>query len=350
MLLNLYDYERKAKACMPSSHFDYYQGGSNDEITLEANQTAYRQLQLRSRVLMDVSSPDMITSVLGTKIALPIIIAPSAVHRLAHRDGELATARTAKAQNTIMIASTLGSYTMEEIAKVGSTVWFQLYIYRSRKLTVDFVKRAEKAGYKALVLTVDTARLGRRERDLRNKFVLPKDIPLANFIGSEYGGKLGDDRETLTWESIAWLRSVTKLPIILKGIITAEDARLAVKHTIDGIIVSNHGGRQLDGSVPTIEALPEVVAAVKGKCDMYIDGGIRRGTDVLKALALGAKAVMIGRPILWGLAVDGEKGATHVLQLLREELELAMALTGCPNIRSINKSVVRLAGFDRKRF
>jgi 4-hydroxymandelate oxidase len=179
--------------------------------------------------------------------------------------------------------------------------------------------------------------------------VLPPEIQLANFVGKQDGGKLGDERETLTWESIAWLRSVTALPIILKGILTAEDALLAIKHNIDGIIVSNHGGRQLDGAIPAIDALPEIVEAVSKKCEVYIDGGIRRGTDVLKALALGANAVLLGRPILWGLAVNGEKGASHVLELLSNELELAMALTGRPTIKSIDKSVIRLAGFDLEK-
>lgn len=242
---------------------------------------------------------------------------------------------------TLMIASTTATKNIEEIAQAATgPLWFQLYVYPSFEVAEKLVRRAEAAGYRAIVLTVDLPRLGRREKDIRNNMsVPPSPYYEANFVDVE---KEGRSRVLLTWESLSWLRSITSLPILLKGILTAEDAVLAVEHGVDGIVVSNHGGRQLDTAIPSIEALPEVVEAVAGRCEVYLDGGIRRGTDVLKALALGARAVLLGRPVLWGLAFNGAEGVCHVLELLHNELELDMALAGRPTLDSIDRSLVKM--------
>jgi isopentenyl diphosphate isomerase/L-lactate dehydrogenase-like FMN-dependent dehydrogenase len=266
---------------------------------------------------------------------MPILIAPTAFHGLAHSEGEYATVRAAGSAGTLMVVSTSSTQSLEDIAKEASgPLWFQLYV-SNRKTTEQLVRRAAAAGYRVLVLTVDSPRWGRKENTIRSGFRIPLK---GNFMDE------GDAVEnmSLTWESLAWLRSLTNLPIVLKGILTAEDAVGAVQHGMDGIIVSNHGGRQLDGVSASIEALSEVVEAIDGHCEVFVDGGIRRGTDILKAIALGARAVLVGRPILWGLAVNGTEGAYHVLELLRAELELAMTLAGHPTLESIDRSLVKM--------
>jgi 4-hydroxymandelate oxidase len=352
--INLADYETLARDRLDASAWDYYSGGSGDEVTLRRNRAAYEAIRLRPRVLMDVRTCDLATTVLGTPVSMPILVAPMAYHMLAHADGECATVRGAGLADAAMAVSTMATRTLEDVAAAATTpLWFQLYVYANRAVSEALVRRAEAAGYRALVLTVDTPRLGTRERDERNRFALPPHMHMANFVAaglqdmpvSETGSALSAHIAAqldpgLTWEALEWLHGVAKLPIVVKGILTGEDAALAVKHGADGIIVSNHGGRQLDGVAATIEALPEVVAAVDGRCEVYLDGGIRRGTDVLKALALGARAVFVGRPVLWGLAVDGAAGVARVLSLLRAELELAMALAGRPTIASIDASLV----------
>jgi isopentenyl diphosphate isomerase/L-lactate dehydrogenase-like FMN-dependent dehydrogenase len=339
--VNVSEYEALAQACMEPADWDFYAGGSNDEVTLRTTRAAFECIRLRPRVLVDISVCDLHTTVLGTAVSMPILIAPTAFHGLAHAEGECETAKAAGEAGTLMVASTESNRSLEEIAAAGSgPLWFQLYTYGGFEVAEALVRRAEAAGYRAIVLTVDLPRSGRRERDIRNNFNLPARLFEGNFVGID----LSDDTSvTLTWESIAWLRGVTSLPIVLKGILTAEDAELAVKHAVDGIIVSNHGGRQLDTTLPSIEALPEVVEAVAGRCEVYIDGGIRRGTDVLKTLALGARAVLVGRPVLWGLAANGAFGVRHVLEMLREELELAMALSGRPTLTSIDRSLVSMS-------
>ncbi len=332
--VNVFDYETLAQARMESAAWNYYQSGSDDEVTLRANRTAFERLQLRPRMLMDVRSCDMSTTVLGTPVGMPILIAPTAFHCLAHPEGECATARAADSVGALMVVSTSSTRSLEEIASTTSSpLWFQLYV-AGRKRSEELVRRATAAGYKALILTVDSPRWGHKERAIRSGFRLPVK---ANFADED----AGEAPVALTWESLAWLRSLTPLPIVLKGVLTTEDAVLAVKHGVDGIIVSNHGGRQLDGVAASIEALPEVVEAVNGRCEVYLDSGIRRGTDILKALALGARAVLVGRPILWGLAANGMEGVSHVLELLRAELELAMVLAGHPTLDSIDSSLVK---------
>jgi 4-hydroxymandelate oxidase len=353
--INLQEYEDLAIERLEPTALDYYRSGAGDEVTLRANRAAFERIRLRPRVLVDVSALSLETTALGTPISMPVMVAPTAYHCLACAEGERDTARGAGAVGTLMAASTLATRTLEEIAEAATgPLWFQLYVYKDRRVSETLIRRAEAAGYRALALTVDTPRLGRRERDVRNGFGLPAHLRMANFADPSMSdvlpltpgvsgleavaGRLLD--QSLTWGALVWLKSVTSLPIVVKGILTAEDARLAVEHGAAGIIVSNHGGRQLDGVLATIEALPEVVEAVAGRCEVYLDGGVRRGVDVLKALALGARGVFVGRPVLWGLAVDGAAGVERVLTLLRDELELAMALAGRPTVASIDRSLV----------
>jgi isopentenyl diphosphate isomerase/L-lactate dehydrogenase-like FMN-dependent dehydrogenase len=348
--INVSDYEALAQAALPPVNWDFFYGGSDDEVTLRANRSAFERIRLRTRVLMDVNRCDISTSVLGLPVSMPILLAPSAAHGLAHPDAELATARAAGAANTLMTLSTDSTRSLEEVRAVAQgPLWYQLYIYTMEEAQ-GLVQRAERAGYAAIVLTVDLPRYSRRERDLRNDMnsyqqahypsVFNGNAPHLVVDGSDNQHiYMGD---AVTEDILPWLRSITSLPIVLKGILTAEDAEAAIKYGASAIIVSNHGGRQLDGVMPTIEALPEVVAAVDGRCEVYMDGGIRRGTDILKALALGARAVMIGRPVLWGLAVNGQEGVQHVLELLRKELMLTLQLSGCASLADIQRSLVQL--------
>ncbi len=353
-LINLHDYERLAQTRMEPEAWDFYQGGSDDEVTLRACRSDFERIRLRPRVLVDVGTCNLNTTVLGTPVSMPILIAPTAHHGLAHPEAECATARGAGMSQTLMVASTFSSRSLEEIAAAaGGPLWLQLYLYRNLQVTESIVRRAAAAGYRAIVLTADTPRLGNRERDLRNDFHLPPHLHEGNFTREVAGAGAEAEYEAEseaylplpvqpTWDTVNWLHSITSLPILLKGVLTAEDALLALECGVAGIIVSNHGGRQLDGAVTSIQALPEIVEAVAGRCEVYMDGGIRRGTDVLKALALGARAVLIGRPALWGLCVNGAEGVHGVLEILRAELELAMALSGRPTLESIDRSLVKL--------
>lgn len=352
--INLFDYEALAQQCMEPGAWDYYQGGSDDEITMRACREDFERIRLRPRMLVDIETCDTSTTVLGMPVSMPIFIAPTAAHGLAHPEAECETARGAGMSRALMIASSFSNRSLEEIAQAASgPLWLQLYLYRNLDITGKVVKRAEAAGYKAIVLTSDTPVLGKRERDLRNDFHMPPHLQEGNFVEekSDSTAEAQIQAEAAaylplpmhpTWATVDWLQSITSLPIILKGILTAEDALLALEHNVAGIIVSNHGGRQLDGAISSIAALPEIVEAVDGRCEVYLDGGVRRGSDVLKALALGAHAIMIGRPALWGLAANGAEGVHHVLELLRSELLLAMTLSGRPDIASIDRSLVRL--------
>ncbi len=340
MLISLHDYEEAARDRLDRAYFDYYAGGSSDEATLSANRVAFGRIRLRPRVLVDVSTVQLQTTVLGMPISMPLLIAPTAYAGLAHPDAECGIVQAAGERETLSVVSINSNSTLEEIAQAAPPVkllWQQLYLY-DRGFTLELLARIEQAGYRAMVLTVDRPRLAQRERDVRNGFALPPGMHAANFVGSAITPRTGEC--VTTWKDIDWLRSKTFLPLVLKGILTAEDARLAVAHGVEGIMVSNHGGRQLDGARATIEALPEVVEAVAGRCEVYVDGGIRRGTDVLKALALGARAVLVGRPILWGLAVGGRTGVRDVLDTLRAELDLAMALSGCASLEQIHRDLL----------
>ncbi|XP_022042525.1 hydroxyacid oxidase 1 [Acanthochromis polyacanthus] len=318
------------------------------------------------RVLRDVSTVDLSVSVLGQKLSMPLCVGATAMQRMAHPEGETATARACKAVGTGMMLSSWATSTIEEVmsatASVESVLWMQLYIYKDRELTLSLLRRAETAGYKAVFVTVDTPYLGKRLDDMRNRFKMPPHLSLSNFSTASLAfseGNYGNDSglavyvakaidSAICWDDIAWLKKNTHLPVIVKGILNGEDALQAVRYGVNGILVSNHGARQLDGVPATLDVLEEVVTAVQGCCEVYMDGGVRRGTDILKALALGAKAVFIGRPILWGLACQGEQGVTDILELLKEELRLAMALSGCRSVAEVSRSLVRRMEFTSR--
>lgn len=348
-LVSVFDYEAAARKSLPKMAFDYYSSGANDEITLRDNHAAYERIRLKPRVLKDISRRDTGITLYDEPISMPILVAPTAFHRMAHPEGEVAVARAAGKAGTIMILSTLSTSSIEEVtAEATGPVWFQLYVYRDREATKSLIQRAEAAGCKAIALTVDAQIWGRRERDIKNRFRLPEGLSIKNLISGS--GQFPDDETgsglakyvswqfdpALSWKDVDWLCATTKLPVLLKGVLHPEDARAAIDHGASGIIVSNHGGRQLDTVPATIDALPAIVQAVDGRIDVLIDGGIRRGTDILKAIALGAKAVGVGRPIIWGLALDGEDGVRRVLDLLRKDFELAMRLCGYTSVREIS--------------
>jgi 4-hydroxymandelate oxidase len=353
--INLFELERKARELLPQTTYDHHASGANDEITLRENRSAYERITLLPRVLVDVSQRHMGTTALGEPISMPILIAPTAFQGLAHPEGEVATVKAAGAAKTLMTLSTLSTFSIEEVMTAATgPVWFQLYVFKNRAVSAALVKRAEAAGCKAIVLTVDAPVLGRRERDLRNQFKMPDPITVRNLLTGglqesaastpHFGGASGIASlfdTTLTWKDIDWLAGITTLPVLVKGILRSDDALLAAKHGASGVIVSNHGARQLDTTPATISVLPEIVDAAGSEVEVYVDGGIRRGTDVLKALAYGARAVFIGRPVLWGLASGAEAGVRYVLEMLRQEFDLAMALSGCPTLESITPDLIR---------
>ncbi|XP_056286473.1 hydroxyacid oxidase 2 [Pseudoliparis swirei] len=348
-LVCLTDFEQYAKEHLSKATWDYYAAGADECCTRDDNLLAYKRIRLRPRVLRDVSVSDTRTTVQGAEIGFPVGVAPTAFHCLAWHEGEVATARATEALNTCYISSTYSTCSVEEIvaAAPGGYRWFQLYVYRDRELSEQMVRRVEALGYRALVLTVDVPFTGKRRDDIRNRFRLPPHLKLKNFEGlpqaaaEDYGIPSNTLDPSISWKDIHWLQSITQLPIIIKGILTKEDAELAVEHGVQGIIVSNHGGRQLDGGPATIDALTEIVDAVQGRMEVYLDGGIRTGSDVLKALALGAKCVFIGRPAVWGLAYKGEDGLREVLQILHDEFRLSMALSGCRNVAEINRNLIQ---------
>ncbi|NWI04514.1 HAOX2 oxidase, partial [Tichodroma muraria] len=341
----LSDFEAYAKKYLPKIAWDYFAAGADDCTTRDENILAYKRIRFRPRVLRDVSVMDTGTKILGSEISFPVGIAPTGFHQLAWPDGEKSTARAARAMNTCYIASTYSTCTLEEIsaAAPGGLRWFQLYIHRNRAASQQLVRRAEALGFRGLVLTADLPYTGKRRDDVRNGFRLPPHMKVKNLEGAFEVCKMSPLDPSVTWNDIYWLRSLTRLPIIIKGILTREDAELAVRHGVQGIIVSNHGGRQLDEGPATIDALVEVVEAVRGRVEVYVDGGIRKGSDVLKALALGAKCVFIGRPALWGLAYKGEEGLQDVLRILQDEFRLSMALAGCASVSEIGQHLVQLS-------
>lgn len=354
-MLNLFDYEAAAQERLGPSTWGYYAGGANDELTLRANRAAFDELALRYRTMVDVSRRELATTVLGTPIAFPVLIAPTAMQRLAHEDGECATARAAQRAGTIMVVSTTATTSCADVrAAASGPMWFQLYVYKDRGVTQALIEQARDVGYDAIMLTVDAPVLGRRERDIRLGFTLPAHLNIANAspagmervpeAAATSSGLMLHFRDlhdpALTPKDIEWVRQVSGLPVVVKGIVRGDDAVRAAEHGAAGIAVSNHGGRQLDTALPSIRALPEVVETLDGRAEVYVDGGVRRGTDVVKALALGARAVLIGRPVLWGLAVAGEEGVVDVLRLLRDELDLAMALAGAPTLEAITRDLV----------
>jgi isopentenyl diphosphate isomerase/L-lactate dehydrogenase-like FMN-dependent dehydrogenase len=351
-LLNVRDYERAAEERLDPAAFGYIAGGANDEWTMRENLAAFERWVLRPRMLVDVSEVTTATTILGTETSLPVLVAPTAYQRMAHPEGELAMARGAAAAGAVLCLSTLATATIEEVAASAPDAarWFQLYWSRDRDAVRDLLERAAAAGYRAVILTVDLPELGRRERDLRTGFEIPEDVPVPAFLALAESASLRPDQinllvdTSLTWRDLEWLRSVTSLPLLVKGILTAEDAALAVEAGVEGIVVSNHGGRQLDGVAASLDALPEVVEAVGSRAVVLLDSGIRRGADVVKALALGAQAVLAGRAPLYGLAVGGADGVERVLGLLREEIELALTLSGCSSPAAVTREHVARAG------
>lgn len=351
------DFEEYACQRLDRNALDYYKSGAGHEQTLRDNKEAFTRWRIRPRMLRDVSRRDLSTTVLGEKITFPVGVAPTAMQRMAHPDGEEATARASASVGTVMILSTLSTTSLEDVAQAApeGLRWFQLYVYKDRPVTEQLVRRAEKCGYKAIVLTVDAPTFGIRLADVRNKFLLPPHLRLANFFpedGKSYGARSSKGGSgineyvasmfdaTITWKDLAWLKSITNLPIVVKGVLTGEDAKLALEHGASAILVSNHGARQLDGVPATIDVLSEIVNAVNGCCEVYLDGGVSTGTDVFKALALGARAVFVGRPNLWGLVCKGEEGSRSVLKILQNEFDTAMTLSGCAAIRDIESSML----------
>jgi 4-hydroxymandelate oxidase len=350
--VNVEEFEAVARERLSQMAYDYYAGGAEDEVTLRENREAFRRRFLRYKVLVDVTERDTSTTVLDHELPFPVVLAPTSMHKLAHPDGELATAAGASSLGALMTLSSISTVPLEDVAASapGAPRWFQLYCYADRSVTEQLVKRAYAAGYTALVVTVDVPYLGRRERDFRNVFTLPEGVRFANFdAGPTEAGSSGSaltswvgtlQTPALTWDDLPWLRSLAPMPMLLKGIVRADDATRAVEMGVEGIWVSNHGGRQLDGAIASADALPEIVAAVRGRATILVDGGVRRGTDVLKALAMGADAVAVGRPQLWGLAADGSNGVRRVLEMLRDELSLAMALSGCRSVGEITPDLL----------
>lgn len=354
-ILNLESLEPIARERLERSLYDYIAGGAADEWTLAENRTAWNRIQVLPRMLRGVAERSLETTVLGTTVSMPVLVPPMGFHGLCHLEAEEATARATAAEGTIFCASTVSNRSLEAIAAASDgPKWFQLYVYRDKEITRGLVERAVTAGYTALCLTVDTPLAGQRERDRRNRLRMPAHLELGNFPAAHTamhheGGGQGSSLAAyihsqwdpgLTWKDVEWLRSISPLPIVVKGVLAPDDAVLSVEHGAAAVMVSNHGARQLDTVPASITMLEPIVDAVGDRCEVYIDGGVRRGTDVLKALALGARAALVGRPILWGLAIDGSDGVRSVLRHVRAELDLAFALAGCASAKDVTKELI----------
>ncbi len=346
----LADVRRAAKAALRSDVWDFIEGGSGAETTIATNRAAFDSVALLPRVLTGVMAGDTRGRLVNTEVAMPVAIAPMAYQRLVHREGELAAARAARSAEVPFVMSTLSSCPFADITATGAQTWFQLYWLRDHAKVVELVTSAADLGCQALVVTVDVPIMGRRHRDLRNQFALPPGVRAVNLDSGPTEANLTASgtsaiathtgsifAQGLAWRDLEWLRQRTALPLVVKGILDPRDARLAVECGADAIVVSNHGGRQFDGAPPSIAALPAVAEEVSDDCEVLLDSGIRSGTDVLRALALGAFGVLIGRPVLWGLAVGGERGIAQVLSLLQSELREAMTLTGCADLAAATR-------------
>jgi len=338
--------EDLAKDHMSPVAMAYVSGGAADEITMRANSEDWKRIRLNPRVLVDVSTIDLRTQILGQSFDLPILLAPAAFHGLCHRDAEMATLEGANAAGATMVTSSYSNQPVEALAAAAKRpLWFQLYTQADKEMTRQLVERAEAAGCKAICVTVDTPVLGARQRESSSSFRLPEHLglPNLNLSPAQVGRAAGFSQllnPALSWRDIEWLRSITRIPVLLKGVLNPEDALRAIEAGVAGVIVSKHGARNLDTLPSTAEALPRIADKVQGKLLLLVDGGIRRGTDVVKALAMGAKAVLVGRPYLYGLAVAGPAGVTRVVEILRSELSMAMALTGRRSIAEIDGSVL----------
>ena len=332
----LADFEPLAKAKMSAMGWEYVTAGAGDELTVRWNKEAYQRIRLKPHVLVDVSKLDTRVTLFGQEHPFPILLAPTAAQKLTHPEGELATVRGAGAAGTTMVLSSFSNTSLEDVAAVAkSPLWFQLYAQTDHGFTRELVQRAQAGGYRALCLTVDSPISGARNREKRADAKLG---PLSNLRGVQtFSGVLD---AALSWKDLEWLLSFAKIPLLVKGVLNPDDADRAVKTGVAGIMVSNHGGRNLDTLPATIDALPQVADKVGGRVPVFVDGGIRRGTDVLKGVALGANAVLIGRPYLYGLGAAGEAGVTKVVNILQREFQMAMMLTGRTSIGSIDKSVI----------
>ena len=352
--VSLFDLEAMANQVMPHDLWDFVDAGAGDEVTLRRNRSAFEEITINPRFLVDVNDRDLSTTVLGQKISFPVMVAPAGGQRQVHPEGELATARAAGAVGTLYALPTSSGYSIEEVADVATgPLWFQLYHFNDQ-VTEHLVSKAKAAGYKAICLTIDTPAPSPKERDVRNRMVQQPELHWGSLrdrpdLRAMRGVGVPDMADWspprfsgLTWERLDWLRSLTGLPLVIKGIRTVEDALICVEHGVDGIVVSNHGGRQLDFTRSSIETLPSIAEAVGEGMEVYLDSGVRRGMDVVKALALGARAVLIGRPLLWGLAVDGEAGVRTALEILRTEFDRAMAYCGRTRVGELDRSLVNL--------
>ena len=344
------DLEAQARELLDVAHYDYFAGGAGDEQTIAENAAAWRKLWIRPRVMVDVSSVDTSCTLLGRRLELPVLLAPMAAQRLLHADGEAGAARAAGAAGTVYCLSTRATTDLAEVAAAATgPLWFQLYVDRDRERTEQVLARAAEHGFDAVLLTVDLPVGGRREREQRHLDVpFPDGVALVSHLGYDLERRhsaIGGWDAALTWEDVAWIRDASGLPVILKGILCAEDADAALDAGADAIVVSNHGGRQVDGCVPSAVALAEVAAAVAGRVPVLVDGGIRDGADVLRALALGADAVLVGRPYAWGLASGGEAGVKAVLDAFAEDFGRALALAGCPTVAAVDGRRVRTSGW-----
>jgi 4-hydroxymandelate oxidase len=357
--LSLRELECEANHRLDPAVYDYFAGGADDEITLRANEAAFSRIALVPRVLRGAGTPDLGLTLFGRRISMPVLISPTAFHLLAHHRGERATARAAARSETIMVVSMASTVAIEEVAAAGCEVggtrpnlWFQIYLQPDLTFTEAIIRRVEAAGCTALVVTVDSPAFGSRERDIRNGFLdLPPGLYCENLREPLPGGRCGPVRSIAfwpgaSWEHLEWLRQKTTLPIVLKGVAHPEDARRAVSEGVDALFVSNHGGRQLDTVPAAIDLLPSIADAVGGNVPLLLDGGVRRGTDAVKALALGANAVGIGRPVLWGLVVDGEEGVARVLEMMRAEIERALTLCGCKSPSDVPRDLVYMHGME----
>jgi len=354
--VNLHEYEPLARAAMSETAWDYMAGGGGDELTLRWNRERLDATRLLPRVLRDVGGVDTKLTLLGVSLPFPVLLAPTGFQKLFHPEGELATARGAGAAGALYTLSTPATTSLEDVAKVaghpgnpGPPLWFQLYVQRDRGFTLELVRRAEAHGYRAIVLTADTPVLGARDREQRRQLELPPGMDLPNLRGLvgrtneptfQHGSRNPFLDPSLTWKDVEWLARATKLPVVVKGVLHPDDARLALEHGAAAVGVSNHGGRNLDTVPATIDVLPAIAEAVAGRVPILFDGGVRRGVDVVKALALGATAVMIGRPYLWGLSASGAEGVTRVVQLLVTELEMAMAQCGAASLSQLTRELV----------
>ena len=345
------DYRELAKNILPTNFFDYIDGGACDELTKQKNRTAFDSISLRPLCLRDVFKIDMGIKLLGSNLSSPIMIAPTAFHKIADQQGEAATAKAAKQCGVPMIVSCMSNLSFGEIAKqsLHDQLWAQLYIFKNRSVTETLIHQAEKAGFKAIVVTVGVPISGKRDRDLQNQFSLPVELTTGNFKSTINDKSFNDFTAgvldpALTWRDIEWVQTVTSLPVFLKGILNPLDAEEACRLNVSGIVVSNHGGRQLDTTEATIKVLPDIVNVVAGRTTVLIDGAVERGTDILKAIAMGADGILIGRPVLWALAVNGKLGVENLLTLLKNEFEMTMKLSGCRTIQDIkdySKYIIR---------